>query len=326
MSRLSSLRREQEPPRHKKVTQAGPFRSQIILFSSRKRWGLLYSLATLAGIFFVPGVAGDLVMESDIPALLQRIALLPAVTILIATGMYILNDLVDADLDRANGKKRPIPSGLVSKNQALFFVLWTNTVAALLSFLTLSSASPWIVIAMLSIGIMYSAPRVALMNRFLIKTLSIAVFYSICAILGITSSYGLDRFLEEPAVPVYAMTLLGIMIFVSSTLNDLGDMEGDRVAGRKTIPVVFGSSATIKFLTLLSLGMVATSIVAVGYVGLITVMVSALYTAVVISRLRKILEGIIKMDAEGIRRQHRKFLPLHFVLQLFLAIAAVALM
>lgn len=325
MSILSSLSGRHEGTRPERLPQVGFLRSQVVLFNSRRRWGFLYSLATLAGIFVVPGVSSAMGAD-DLGRLLLNAAALPVITLLIATGMYILNDLVDADLDRANGKKRPVPSGMVSKNQALFFVVSTNGLAVLLSALTRNSTTLWIVAAMLCIGIMYSAPRVALMNRFMIKTLSISIFYSICALLGITSIYGMALFLEEPAMPLYSMALLGIMIFVSSTLNDLGDVDGDRAAGRKTIPVVIGGPSTMKLLSLLSLGMAAISIAAIDYVGVVCVIMATVYAVIVISRLGKIHEGITKMDAQAVRLQHKKFLPLHIVLQLILTFAAVATM
>jgi 4-hydroxybenzoate polyprenyltransferase len=176
MSTLSSLRRQQGTQESGARKQAGLLRSQLILFNSRRKWGLLYSLATLSGILCVPGVLGEVALEQNVLGVIQNLALLPLISLLIATGMYILNDLVDADLDRANGKKRPIPSGLVSKRQAWFFVMFTNGLAALLAALTLNEASMLLVVPMMAIGIMYSAPRVALMDRFIVKTLSRSVF------------------------------------------------------------------------------------------------------------------------------------------------------
>ena len=108
-------------------TQVSFLWSQVTLFQSRKKWGLLYSLATVAGLFCIPGISGSITSETEIPLLAQRIIPLPFISLLVATGMYILNDLVDADLDKANGKKRPIPSGVVSKKHAGAFILWTLT-------------------------------------------------------------------------------------------------------------------------------------------------------------------------------------------------------
>ena len=112
---------------------------------------------------------------------------------------------------------------------------------------------------MLAIGIMYSAPRVALADRFVIKTLSIAIFYMLCAFLGITSAYGLELAAARPMAPIYAMLMLGMMIFISSVFNDLGDVKGDKAAGRRTIPIVIGRTNTIKMSMALAAGMAAIS-------------------------------------------------------------------
>ena len=323
MSSLRSLRRRQSKGGHGQRARTGLLQSQLILFNSRRKWGLLYSLATVAGLSCVPGVTEIMAGDSDTIGLIEKTAPMPLISLLVATGMYILNDLVDSDLDKANGKKRPIPSGMVSKNQAWIFIVSTNSLAAILSAVTLNIVSVLILLPMLAIGIMYSAPRVALMNRFVIKTLSISVFYAMCVFLGITSSYGIEPAVTNPAVPIYSMSLLGIMIFISSTLNDLGDIEGDKSAKRRTIPIVLGSSATIRLLIVLALGMVSLSIVAYETIGLIAVIATVLFSMLVISKLKKIGEGLAKMDIEAIRKQHRKIFPLHMLLQLLLVVGAV---
>jgi geranylgeranylglycerol-phosphate geranylgeranyltransferase len=323
MSSLRSLRRLQSRGGHEERTRTGLLQSQLILFNSRRKWGLLYSLATVAGLFCVPGVAGIMAADSDAIGLIQKTLPLPLISLLVATGMYILNDLVDSDLDKASGKKRPIPSGKVSKNQAWIFIISTNGLAAILSAVTLNIVSMLILLPMMAIGVMYSAPRVALMNRFVIKTLSISIFYAMCAFLGITSSYGIESAAANPAVPIYSMTLLGIMIFISSTLNDLGDIEGDKSAKRRTIPIVLGSAATIRLLIVLALGMVSLSVAAYGFTGLVAVVGISLFGVLMISKLKKISEGLAKMDIEAIRKQHKKIFPLHMLLQLLLVGSAI---
>ena len=90
--------------------QASFFSSQLILFNSRKKYGLLYSVATAAGLFCVPGILSVMSSETEIQLLIQRTIPLPFITLMIAVGMYILNDLVDVNVDKANSKNRPIPS------------------------------------------------------------------------------------------------------------------------------------------------------------------------------------------------------------------------
>lgn len=323
MSNFCSLSRRRPRGGCKERTQSGLVQSQIILFNSRRKWGLLYSLATVAGLLCVPGVLQSMAADPDVFGLILGTAPLPVISLLIATGMYILNDLVDADLDKANGKRRPIPSGQVSKKQAKIFVISTNGLAIILSAVTLNGVSMLLVLPMLAIGIMYSAPRIALMNRFIVKTLSISVFYMICALLGIASAHGIALAAEDFGVPVYSMALLGIMIFISSTLNDLGDLDGDRAAKRRTIPVVIGPMPTIKFLMATAMGMIAISLFAYESIGPISLALATLFALVVISKLKKIGEGLANMDAEGIRKQHKKIFPMHMLLQLLLVVTAL---
>jgi len=298
-------------------------RSQFLLFKSRRKWGFLYSLATVAGLFCVPGVLPAMAAESNIFLLLQQVLPLPLISLLVATGMYILNDLVDADLDKANGKSRPIPSGQVSKRQAWIFILSTNGLAVFLSVATMNLASMLIMIPMLLIGILYSAPKIALMNRFVLKTLSIAIFYALCALLGITSTYGISLALASSPGPIHAITVLAIMIFISSTLNDLGVVEGDRAAGRRTIPVVIGENSTIRLLLILAAAMPVFSWGLYGVVSTIMALLTSLFALFVLTGLLKIKDGLRNFDVEAMRRQHKKLFPLHVVLQLFVAVGAV---
>lgn len=44
--------------------------------------------------------------------------------------------------------------------------------------------------------------------------------------------------------PSFAAAMLAMMVFVTSPLNDLGDIKGDKEAGRRTIPIVLGKEHT----------------------------------------------------------------------------------
>ena len=301
-------------------------RSQLILFQSRKKFGLLYSLATVAGLFCVPGALGAMGMETSIPALLQQTVPLPLISLLVAVGMYILNDLVDADLDRANGKKRPIPSSIVSKRQAWGFIMLTNSAAVALALVTLNPVSMILLAPMLAIGIMYSAPKVALMNRFVIKNLSIAIFYMMCALLGMTSIYGADLAFSNPSVPVHSMAVFGVMIFVGSIVNDLGDVKGDKAEGRRTIPIVMGGERTVKMLMVLLMSMPAISwmlYILTDGVGITTAAAISVIAILALTRMTKMQHGLKTMDADYMRRQHKKWFPLHMVLQTSLAVGVL---
>ncbi|HEY6757373.1 MAG TPA: UbiA prenyltransferase family protein [Nitrososphaera sp.] len=306
------------------VVQASFIRSQAILFNSRKKHGLLYSVATIAGLFCIPGILGAMGSETEIQLLIQRTIPLPFITLMIAVGMYILNDLIDAEADKVNSKNRPIPSGLVSKKQAWSFIILTNGAAVGMLMLTLTLASILLVVPMILIGIFYSTPkRIALMNRFMLKNVAIASFYMMCTMLGMTSSYGIELAINNPIAPVQTMAISGIMIFVGSTINDLGDIKGDKAAGRRTIPIILGGENTIKVLTILLISMPALSWILYGtFVEHHTISMMTTATPVAVTILASLallrMANIRKVfkDMKLMREQHKKWFPLYMVLQL----------
>lgn len=302
-----------------RTNQASFVSSQWILLQSRKKWGILYSLATVSGLFFIPGALGAMGSEVGILTILQKAMPLPAISFLITVGMFVLNDLVDSDLDRANGKKRPIPSGQVSKRQTWTFIVSTNGAALLLAVFTFNPVSVLIVALMLAIGVMYSAPKIALMKRFVLKTVTIAIYYCLCALLGATS-YGVDLVANNPVVLAHALSMLAIMIFISSTLNDLGDVQGDRAAGRRTVPIVIGKESTIKLSMILAASMLPATwalFALAGFLGdhgsIITAATTSIFALAVASKMAAMRKGL--HDMESMRRHHKKLFPLNLVLQ-----------
>ncbi|AIF83592.1 4-hydroxybenzoate polyprenyltransferase-like prenyltransferase [Candidatus Nitrososphaera evergladensis SR1] len=319
---LGRKQQRQEENRNASANNVSFLRSQLILFQSRQKWGLVYSLATVVGLFCLPGALGVFGQQQQtLPILdvVQKSAPLPFISLLITIGMYVLNDLADSDLDKANGKKRPIPSGLVSKRQALEFVMMTNGIAVILSLVTLNVVTMVMVVPMLVIGILYSSRKAAFENKFVVKNVSIAVFYMLCALLGMTSGYTLGLAVDNPFVAIRAAAALGIMVFISSILNDLGDIEGDRQAGRRTIPIVMGEQGTIKMAIALAAGLFAISWLTYwlsGGSGLVTAVLTTLFSALIGARIANLRKGV--NDVDFLRRQHKNFVPLHFLLQLFL--------
>lgn len=327
MMRFTSNGNQRQEVRSKQTSFA---KSQWVLFQSRKKWGILYSLATVTGLFFMPGVLDAVGSEAGMLAVFLKALPLPAISFLITVGMFVLNDFVDADLDRANGKKRPIPSGLVSKRQAWTFIISTNAAALLLSVITFNPISFLIVALMLAIGIMYSAPKIALMKRFVVKTVTIAIYYCLCAVLGITS-YGLDLALDNPVILIHTLSMLAIMIFISSTLNDLGDVDGDRAAGRRTVPIVIGKDNTIKLSMILATCMLPVTwtlyglaAVSGGHGIIITAVLSSLFAVVVASKMAAMRRGL--QDMESMRKHHKKLFPLNLVLQSNLVVGGLVLL
>ena len=231
-------------------------RSQLILFNSRKKWGLLFALATIAGLFCVPlssDIYSNIYMSSGYKGILNSISiiLLPLSTLLIITGMYVFNDLIDADLDRANGKtRRPIPSGNVPKSHAVTFIVAINLIGISIPLFIGSEIGLLFASLIALIGILYSIPKISLKDKFVIKTLAIAMAMMCSLLLG--SSMYLDIIFKtgndglSPLSPIFSAVIIALMVFVTSPLNDMGDISGDKQGGRRTIPIVIGKRNTVR--------------------------------------------------------------------------------
>ena len=317
--------------------------SQLVLLQSRKRWGIMYMLATVSGLF-VP-IAGvfpsieDHGVNSFLTTLLLKSAPLFAATFLIITGMYVLNDLVDADLDKSSGKKRPISSGQVTKAQARIFVIATNAAGIILALITFNLPSIIIALAIVGIGLMYSVPKICLKDRFVLKTASIAAASMLCLMLG--SSYAFNNSgmihnnnnnnyisgaLNSPIlICTYAALMSGSIIFITSLLNDLGDVEGDKAFGRRTIPVVIGKKNTVILTIIIAATMIVISWVSFYMlptnIGLICPILVSLVASMATIKMAEILKHL--SDHEFIRKQHKKSMSWHLMLQSALIVGAL---
>jgi geranylgeranylglycerol-phosphate geranylgeranyltransferase len=167
------------------------------------------------------------------------------------------------------------------------------------------------------------------MKRFVIKTVSIAVFYILCALLGMTSAYNLDYALQSPALVVSVLLTLALMVFISSTLNDMGDVNGDKAAGRRTIPIVIGMESTIKLTMILAASVLAVTWAFYGValftgkggpITAITTTAIALVVLMMLGRMRK-----ESQNAEFLRSQHKKLFPLQMAMHPSLIVGVVML-
>ena len=283
----------------KEICSSSFLLSQVILLQSRKKWGIIFALATVTGILctnpaiFFMGIfdVGQRGQEGEVVVwiFVSKLILLPLATFLTIVGMYVLNDLFDVDIDRANGKKRPIPLRKVSKNQVWIFVALTNAIGFAIALFSYSLSNILIFLTLVAIGLIYSSPKVSLKDRLVIKTLSISIALMLCLLFGLTGIYNCTsdgKSFDGLAVPLYAALMLGIMIFVTSPLNDLGDINGDRGAGRRTIPIVIGKKRTLKLSVFFSSTMIVLSWIVYGYstskIGIIIPLLTSLHAAITI--------------------------------------------
>jgi len=156
---------------------------------------------------------------------------------LISASILVLNDYFDVETDKINAPSRPIPSGLVTSSQALYFSLLLLIAGLFLSFI-INVVVLVISIVLGIIGFLY--------NRYFKKSGlpgNLMVSFSV----GMTFIFGG----ASVGLPSHKMVLFFGLI---AALIDLGeeiaadamDIEGDQLIKSNSLAIKFGKSTALK--------------------------------------------------------------------------------
>jgi len=150
-------------------------------------------------------------------------------------AIYLLNGVTDVAEDRENGSVRPIARGTLSVDQAKSVVVALSGTAVTGAAL-ISPVVCLLVVLHLAVGIAYSTgPRP-------LKRSAPGSFGAVVALGGLTylSGWYAGGATEiGPPLLLFGGTMALWMGFGGAT-KDLSDTAGDRIAGRRTLPVVLG--------------------------------------------------------------------------------------
>ncbi len=202
--------------------------SLFLLLKYRIRIGFVFTTSTITGL---------LITTNFHPQLIQLFTV-PLITLFATLAVYWMNDITDIKLDKINAANRPLAGGMVNKSEAIVFLTLLSLVALGLSY-SVNTITLLFTTSYLIIGILYSSPKIALKDRFVLKTLSIAIGGFTTTLIGASVNGTLDG--KDFVSAISFMMLL----FVTSPINDLGDYIGDKECGRRTIPIVIGKKKTI---------------------------------------------------------------------------------
>jgi 4-hydroxybenzoate polyprenyltransferase len=154
-------------------------------------------------------------------------------------GSNALNQIYDIEIDRVNKGKRPLPSGRLTIADA-----WRFTSAAYLATLILAwLVSPggrhecfWIVAVAVFLTYAYSVPPIRTKQRGLWANVTIAVPRGLLLKVAGWSSVKTVIGIE----PWFIGAIFGLFLIGASTTKDFADMEGDRIGGCRTLPILYG--------------------------------------------------------------------------------------
>jgi len=218
-------------------------------------------------------------------------------------SIYILNGVMDVEEDRLNNSARPMARGKLTVAQA------AGAAAALgvLGFaggLALGAQLARDIAAALGLGWLYSGPPVYL-KRW-------PLGLGVVAILGALLIYHAGYASNGGGSDVLPLAVFGLamalwMGLVGQT-KDLSDIEGDRQAGRRSVPVVWGEDVARRVFSAVALCVGTAYVVAAAFlvpnllVSAATVMLGALAVAAVA------LSSWSKGDRARRRRPYRTFM------------------
>lgn len=280
-------------------------------------WLCIRSRFSRAVIFPWATVMATFIATQGVPPMLPTIMVAIAGT-LIALSIYISNDVADLATDRTNIVTRPVVQEKVSQRGALIlsFVL---SVAGIMIGLSINSITFLLCVAGVMLGFMYSFSPIYLKRRFLLKQLAVASGGLISSLTGgaavgmISSSVIFAGFMFF----TYAMAVVPIV--------DLGDIEGDRKEGRKTLPLIWGPEYTIRLAIAIMFAIIISGIV--GYLQLGFNLALPILVSVIGLSCIYVFHPLLNRWHDYIycRRLVIKITLLHLLLQLSIVIGSIRL-
>jgi len=220
-------------------------------WSSRLRAIIYYCWFISIGLFFT---------SQGIPPLIiafKAYGVMASITIFV----YALNDTMDADLDKFSSikSKRPIPSGRLTKRQALLLSA-VGGIAGFVLSLTINFWTTIFVLIFMGLGFSYSVPPMRFKRRFLLKetTLSAGVIVSV-----LVGSAALGRIPSSLFLPGLFFAIGGMTIY--PVLYDPLDIKEDRREGCRTIASILSQKRRLELSTFGLLVITITTTLTYGY-------------------------------------------------------------
>jgi geranylgeranylglycerol-phosphate geranylgeranyltransferase len=209
------------------------FRFRICLWAStlvrliRSR-SLVYAFALSAlGVFFI--ATGGKIPDFSVPVRLV------ISTYFLALATYLYNDITDYQTDIINNRNSIHNLENVKQRITRYYTITFFSISTILAF-SINLPTGIASLAFSGLAILYSHPKTKLKNMFVIKTTVTGAGAFIASMMGCLSSGGFSY------LGVLASLIAFFFYFILGPLGDIGDLKGDKEAGRRTFPIVIGIS------------------------------------------------------------------------------------
>jgi len=156
-------------------------------------------------------------------------------------GGNTINDVFDYKIDEINKPNRPIPSGRVSvknaKNYA-FFLFGVGIILSLIDSYLVNNIFPALIVIIASIIMYYYAAKFKAMP--LIGNIVVATLTGFCFVIaGVVISCA-QNYLGILFISIYLGLFAVFMTLAREIVKDMEDIEGDKLEGARTFPILYG--------------------------------------------------------------------------------------
>jgi 4-hydroxybenzoate polyprenyltransferase len=150
-----------------------------------------------------------------------------------------LNQIYDLEIDRVNKPKRPLPSARLALGDAWTFTWATFALSWSLAWFVAPAGRHqffWLVAAATLITTLYSVPPFRTKRLGIWANVTIAIPRGV--LLKVAGWSSVKTIVGDE--PWYIGLIFGLFLLGATTTKDFADMEGDRLGGCRTLPIVFG--------------------------------------------------------------------------------------
>jgi 4-hydroxybenzoate polyprenyltransferase len=236
---------------------------------------------------------------------------------------YLYNGVMDVREDRANGSRRPIASGTLSRRAAARVAVGA-LMTALAGCGVLGLPATVGVLLVLVIGWQYSGPPLYLKRRPFGAAVAGGGLGFLTYCVGFLAPAGGEWTRPEPTMLVFAAAMSVWMGLVGAPAKDLSDVAGDARAGRRTPAVVLGETVVRRLVAIGAVTVaVAFSLVAVTALPLLRWPAAAVACGA-LGVVFVSLTGISRGDRPRRRMPYRAFMLTQYAANLGLLTAMVA--
>ena len=173
---------------------------------------------------------------------------------LVGAAGNVINDIYDFEIDKINRPQRPLPSGNLSKNRALYFYYLVNIIALIIATQINIFSFSIVIISEISI-FFYSLKlkKIPLLGNFVVS-----FFTGFAFIFGGASVNNIDNSL----IPAVFALLIN---FIREIVKDIEDIKGDTKESVITFPAIYGAKLSVKIIVYLTLMLILLTLIPIAY-------------------------------------------------------------